>query len=391
LLWREVPDKVAGSSVNLRFYSRAGIAVSVLFVANVFAQSPAPPHSPSPSPTASKAPAKTTPAPQPSAAPTTDDLVNSLKQADLQAAITLVKSNFTNPDSLTEAELNRATLAGLLARLNRGLMLLPGSASTPPENPFYSEIIEGHIGYLRLGSLTSANLQAMDKKLAEFGGKKVNALIVDLRHSPLTNDFGVAAEFAKRFTLKGKPLFTLRKGASKQERTFTADRDPVYQGTMMILADGDTAGPAEALAGVIRYYDKALIIGQPTAGRAVEYSDLALPSGKILRVAIAEAVLPENRSLFPEGVKPDLPVEMSPTDKRQIFQVSAEKGMSPFIYEAGRAHMNEAALLAGTNPELDAAEAAQQRRGRPLEKGPYDSVLQRAVDLVTSLAIYQKR
>jgi hypothetical protein len=82
---------------------------------------------------------------------------------------------------------------------------------------------------------------------------------------------------------------------------------------------------------------------------------------------------------------------MSPTDKRQIFQVSAEKGMSPFIYEAGRAHMNEAALLAGTNPELDAAEAAQQRRGRPLEKGPYDSVLQRAVDLVTSLAIYQKR
>lgn len=356
-------------------------------MAIAFAQSPAPPRSPSPSPSASKAPAKITPSP----IPTTDNLVNSLNQADLQTAITLLKSNFTNPDSLTETELNRATLAGLLARLNRGLMLLPGSASPPPETPFYSEIIEGHIGYVRLGSLTSANLQAMDKKLAEFGGKKVDALIVDLRNSPLTNDFATAAEFAKRFTLKGKTLFTLRKGASKQERTFATDRDPVYQGTMMILADGDTTGPAEALAGVIRYYDKALIIGQPTAGRAVEYSDLPLPSGKILRVAIAEVVLPENRSLFPEGVKPDLPVEMSPADKRLIFQVSPEKGMSPFIYEAGRAHMNEAALLAGTNPELDAAEAAQQRRGRPPEKGPYDSVLQRAVDLVTSLAIYQKR
>jgi hypothetical protein len=82
---------------------------------------------------------------------------------------------------------------------------------------------------------------------------------------------------------------------------------------------------------------------------------------------------------------------MSPADKRHIFQLSAEKGMSPFIYEAGRPHMNEAALLAGTNPDLDAAEAAQQRRGRPLEKGPFDSVLQRAVDLVTSLTIYQKR
>jgi carboxyl-terminal processing protease len=244
---------------------------------------------------------------------------------------------------------------------------------------------------LRIGSLTSANLQAMDKKLGEFGGKKVDALIVDLRDSSLSRDFLAAAEFAKRFTVKGKLLFTLRKAGARQERTFTSDRDPAYQGTMMILADGDTAGPAEALAGVIRYYDKALIIGQPTAGRAVEYSDMPLPSGKILRVAVAEAVLPENRRLFPEGVKPDLPVEMSMLDKRQIFQLSAEKGIGPFVFEAERPHLNEAALLAGTNPELDAAEAAQRRGGRAPERIPRDSVLQRAIDLVTSLSIYQKR
>ena len=159
----------------------------------------------------------------------------------------------------------------------------------------------------------------------------------------------------------------------------------------MILADADTAGPAEVLAGVIRHYEKTLIIGQPTAGRAVEYSDLSLPSGKVLRTAVAEAVLPEDRPLFPEGVKPDLPVEMLLAEKRQIFQASVEKGMGPFVYETERPHLNEAALLAGTNPELDAAEAAQQRRGRGPDRVPRDAVLQRAIDLVTSLAIYQKR
>jgi len=82
---------------------------------------------------------------------------------------------------------------------------------------------------------------------------------------------------------------------------------------------------------------------------------------------------------------------MSPVDKRQIFQGSVEKGMSPFIYEAERPHLNEAALIAGTNPELDAAEAAQQRRGHAPDRIPRDAVLQRAIDLVTSLAIYQKR
>jgi carboxyl-terminal processing protease len=160
----------------------------------------------------------------------------------------------------------------------------------------------------------------------------------------------------------------------------------------MVLADGDTSGAAEAVASALRFYDKALVIGQPTAGRAAEYSDLPLPGGKILRVAVAEAVSPEGRSLFPDGIRPDLPVEMPAANKRQIFQLSAEKGMGPFLYEAGRPHMNEAALLAGTNPEVEAWGAAQQRRGRGPEKQPaHDLVLQRALDVVTSLEVYQKR
>jgi hypothetical protein len=160
----------------------------------------------------------------------------------------------------------------------------------------------------------------------------------------------------------------------------------------MVLADGDTAGGAEAVAAALRVYDKALLVGQPSAGRAAEYSDLVLPGGKILRVAVAEMVSPEDHSLFPDGIKPDLPVEMSIADKLQILQLSGEKGMGPFVYQAGRPHMNEAALLAGTNPELEAVEAAQQRRGRAPEKPPaHDPVLQRALDVVTSLEIYQKR
>ena len=281
-----------------------------------------------------------------------------------------------------------------MVRLAPGMMLLPNRESAPTEAPstFYSEVLDGHIGYLRIGSLNSTNLQAMDKSLSNFAEKKVDALIIDLRASQVTNDFAMAAEFAKRFCPKGKPLFTLRKPAARQDRVFSSDRDPAFQGLVMVLADDDTAGAAEALAAALRFYDKALIIGQPTAGRGVEYSDLPLPGDKILRVAVAEMISPGGRSLFPDGIKPDLPVEMRMADKRQIFQFSGEKGMGPFVYETGRPHMNEAALLAGTNPEVEAAEEAQQRRGRAVEKPPaHDPVLQRALDVVTSLEVYQKR
>ena len=356
--------------------------------ANLAAQSPAPT---SAGPTEPKSASQ--PTPFPSATPTTEELVNSLGPADLQAFITLLKSNFTDPDAITDTELSRATVEGLLVRLPRGITIF-GKEGVPAAAPadFYSELIAGRTGYVRVGSLNNANLQALDRALNGFATKKINDLIVDLRASSATNDLSLAADFAKRFCPKGKPIFTLRKPAGRQDRLFSSDREPIFRGLLMVLTDGDTSGAAEAIAAALRFHNKALIIGQPTAGRAAEYSDLPLPGSKILRLAVAEMVSPEGRSLFPAGVTPDLPVEMSLAEKRQIFQSSGEKGMGPFIYDIGRPHMSEAALLAGTNPELEAAEAAQQRRGRTAEKPPpHDPVLQRALDVVTSLEVYQKR
>ena len=330
--------------------------------------------------------------PIPSATPAIPGLIDSLEANDLQQVVPLLKNNFINPAALSEIELNRATLEGLLTRLGHGVILLPDRAAALMEqaSPFFSEILAGHIGYLRLGSLSVGNLQAMDAALKNFAAQKVDALIIDLRATPPTNDFATTAEFAKRFAAKGQTLFVLRKPTVKQERNFSSDRDPSYQGLMMVLTDASTAGAAEVLAGTLRLYRKAMIIGQATAGSAVEYSDLRLPSGKTLRVAVSEVALPETKPLFPAGLAPDLPVELAEKDKRAIFQQSLTKGMSRFVFESERPHLNEAALLAGTNPELEAIEAAQ--RGRAANKETlHDAVAQRAVDLVTSLAIYQKR
>ena len=352
----------------------ATTAILVFIAANGIAQTP---------------PASTPTVAPPSPTPGTRQLIDSSGQTDLQAAINLLKTNFANPDAITETELNRATLAGFLMRMPGALMILPAGEKPPPESsaPFYSETFEGQIGYLRFGALSGANLKELDKKLEEM--KKLGALIVDLRDSS-SGDLGAAAEFAKRFCPKGKTLFTLRKPGARQDRPFVSDRDPVFSGLTTVLMDGETAGGAEAVGAALRFYNKALLIGQTSAGRAVEYSDLPLPSGAILRVASAEVVGPNSQRLFPDGVQPDLPVEMPRADKHQIFGLSTQKGMAPFVYETERPHLNEAALIAGTNPELEAAEAA--RRGRGREKQPArDPVVQRAIDLVTSLEIYQKR
>jgi len=184
---------------------------------------------------------------------------------------------------------------------------------------------------------------------------------------------------------KGKTLWTVRKTVAHQDRAFTNDRDPVFQGTIMVLIDSETSGPAEAMAVALKTHGQALLIGQPSAGRAVEYTDFPLSSGKILRIAVGEVIAPSGQSLFPGAVKPDLPVELSPTQKHQIFALSVQRGLTTFVFERERPHFNEAALIAGTNPEFD---IRQQRRNS--DENLQDAVLQRAVDVITSLSVFQK-
>src|SRR5215831_15617325 len=100
------------------------VSLGFLLALSALAQIPAPTVMPPGGPAGSARPSALS-SPSPSGSPTTEDLVNSLGPGDLQAVITLLKTNFTNPDAITDTELNRATVEGLVMRLPRGVMLLP--------------------------------------------------------------------------------------------------------------------------------------------------------------------------------------------------------------------------------------------------------------------------
>lgn len=327
-----------------------------------------------------------TPSPQPGASIPAKVPVDSLAPEEIEQAIRLLKANFVDPNAFREGEISRATLEGLLQRLHGGAILLASNSGKAAPVPFYSEILGNHIGYLRIGSLAPDNLREMDKALATFASKKVDSIAIDLRASPAGNDFTIAAEVIKRFVPKGKTLWTIHKNSPRQDHAFVNERDPSFQGIIMVLVDSETLGPTEAMAAALRIDAHALLIGQTTAGRAVEYSDFPLSGGKILQVAIGETISADGHTLFPNGVVPELAVETPIDQKRQIFAASIERGMAPFVFEPERPHFNEASLMAGSNPE---AEPRSQRHNA--QEGLHDAVLQRAVDVIASVAIFQRR
>lgn len=354
--------------------------IPFLVASVAFAQTPTP--SPTPSPTASPAPSPTPPTLTPR------EILNVLSDAQLDQAINSLKANFLDANRTNERELRRATLEGLLDRLAPGVLVTTDFAvkQAPAPPPFLAEILDARIGYVRPGILDKSALAQLDAALANFNAKGLHAAILDLRGEPPTRDYEVAAEFARRFVPRGKVLFSIEKPSARQERILTASGDPAFTGILVVLTDRETAGGAEALAATLRLNANAMLVGATSRGEAVEFADIPLGDGKILRVAVAQVSLPESGPIFPAGVKPDIAATLTPEVQAKIFAQTKEKGVSQFVFETERPHLNEAALVANTNPELDPANP-RDRRSDEL----WDTVLQRAVDLVTAISFYHDR
>lgn len=324
--------------------------------------------------------------------PSLRETVDSLSAEDLKETLRVLRENYVKPDALSEAELSRATIQGLIERLAPGVSLrAPAPAGAGEASPFKTEIIDGTASYLRVGSLKAENLAALDAALDDVGAKKIGAVILDLRATPAGSEFAQAAEVCKRFCPKGKVLFMVKKPTVREEQILTSKEDPKFARLLVVLVDGNTAGAAEIIAAVLRTHAKAMVIGQRTRGEAVEFSDLPLPGGKLLRVAVAEAALPDGTAVFPGGVIPDLPVDVPQDATEIVLKQGLEGGVARLIEETERDKMNEAALVARRNPELDALQAAQARKGERQDAPLRDVVLQRALDFITTIGLYEKK
>jgi len=330
-----------------------------------------------------------TPAPTPQRKRSVREMIDVLSETQVEQAITGLRNNFLDSIKTGDKELRRATLEGLILRLAPGAMLTHEDSIREESGtgPFLAEIIDDRIGYLRPAAIDAESLAQIDAALSNFAEKGLKALIVDLRNVVASRDFEKAADFARRFCPKGKLLFSIQKPSAKQERIFTSNLDPAFTGVLVVLTDADTSGAAEVLAATLRLNASAMIVGTKTSGEAVEFEDSTLGDGKVLRVAVAQVVLPGSGAIYPDGVSPDIVVGLDEAKQAEVFKLSAEKGVSQFVFESERPRMNEAALVANTNPEID-AETFGSRNSSP---GLMDTVLQRAVDLVTAIRFYGDR
>jgi hypothetical protein len=344
-------------------------------------------HAQSPAPSPSSG---TTPERVPAISPT-KSLVDQLGPTQYQEILGQLRSNYVDPTAVNTQALDQAAMVELLSKLGPGVRLRLRSELAKPTTarPFRSEILNDHFGYIRCGTLNQNTLVKLDDALGTFRNQNVRGVIVDLRTTPESTDYHLAGEFISRFVLKDTLAYRIVGSKADQERSFSSTLDPLYHGALAVLVDEETSGAAEVIAAALKVKAHALLIGQKTTGSAAEYQTSPIGNNLLLAIAVTQVQVPGYPAIFPNGLQPDILVSQPVDQERSVLAESDNQSSAPFITDEPRQHLNEAALVAGTNPELDAYEAQQSGQTQPAK--PKDAMLQRAVDFLITVNLYKPR
>jgi hypothetical protein len=318
------------------------------------------------------------------------EAADAMSEDELKGIIETLRATYVRPAELEEPALSRARLHGLLQRMGNGARIYSGPSQASAEmQPFRAAMLPNEIAYIRIGALDPDTAANLDVTLESYK-KPPGALVLDLRATPPHSDFELAAEVCRRFCQKGRILFSIKRTRANDEEVLTSRMNPLYRGPLVVLVDSDTSGSGEVIAAVLRTHLGAYVIGNQTKGEAAQFEEIALEKGRVLKVAVGEVTLPDATPVFPGGLRPDLVVDVTQEKTDELlYAAMQEQDLTPFVTEKERARMNEAALVAGTNPETDAAIEAQRNKAAGKLPKPHlrDVALQRAVDYITAVRI----
>jgi Peptidase family S41 len=301
---------------------------------------------------------------------------------------------------VTEAELNRAAVHGLLDQLGGRANLAGGETGAASTNAVSARLFDAHFGYVRITSLATGAEREFQRAFDSLRStNKLKGLILDLRYAG-GSDYPAAIALADRFLTTEQPLADWGEGWKKSTTKTNAITLPVT-----LLVNHRTTGTAEALAGMLRHRDIGLLLGTNTAGQASMTRLFPLKNGREIRIAVAPLKVADGRELPRTGLKPDISVTVAPDDE-QAWYADAFKSLAKPVpatatndlsltdtNKSARRRINEAELVRlsreGKKPDNEIV-TAQPTPPEPSAPVIHDPVLARALDLLKGLAVVQQ-
>lgn len=211
------------------------------------------------------------------------------------------------------------------------------------ENIVKSFILKGEkkIGYILLpGFYTawenetgSSCANDVAKEIIKLKRENIEGLVLDLRYNG-GGSLGEAMEMAGIFIDEG-PLFSIKDKPGKQTTLKDPNRGTIYDGPLAVMINGQSASASEALSAALQDYNRAVIVGSTTYGKATAQQMFSLdtlsnkaqpaPGKETVKITTGKLYRLTGGTAQFSGVAPDvvLPDAFDALDYREKFSMHA--------------------------------------------------------------------
>jgi carboxyl-terminal processing protease len=235
-----------------------------------------------------------------------------------------------------------------------------------------SKVLDDKIGYVKLiqfQEMTASDLAAALKKLED---EKVKSLILDLRNNPggLLNS---AIDVASQFLPKAK-LVVYTKTRSGEKTEFFTEGESHFDKPMIVLVNQGSASASEIVAGALKDWNRAVILGTQTFGKGSVQTVIPLSDGAGLRLTTAKYYTPKGISIQNTGITPDIVLKLEAKNGEKEHPVLRERDLARHLKN------EQTPTKPGVTEEM-----------APVEVDEKDDIqLQRAVDILKTWDVFKE-
>jgi len=189
-----------------------------------------------------------------------------------------------------------------------------------------SQLIEQNYPYIRVVNFQESTESDLKAAVKNFGGDKdIKGMIVDLRNNP-GGLLDQAVKVANLFIDDGLIVYT--DGRVKDQRMeFRATRGGThYKFKLAVLINEGSASASEIVAGAVQDYDRAVILGTKSFGKASVQTIIPLEDGSGLRLTTAYYYTPLGRHIQKTGIQPDVDLKQELEKQADDEEAADSKG-----------------------------------------------------------------
>ena len=202
-------------------------------------------------------------------------------------------------------------------RGNETLDLSLARALLFPE-PFTFTRQAGKPAVLRVNRFAPDLVAGLRREVLPALANKKTPLVLDLRRCH-AGGVDAARELVNLFIKTADAGYFEKRGGVKQALDCPAE--PVLGGTPLVIwVDAGTMGPAELAAGLLQEVGKVKVVGFPTPGLVGRTELFSLKDDSAILLTAGIFHLPSGRSLWGEGVRPDVSIPADGLNEKSYFE-----------------------------------------------------------------------